>query len=192
MAIETWLIVIGVTVMTMIIFDGKRKKKKNQVASADTPIPLNAVNDDELVSNADFPPDDALNRLAPDVSSTFKNQRDGSHFGVATQIQGKILANEGVSIKGRVVGEVIAKHQFIQLASSSVVNASLESAHIFIDGQLEGDINASQRVTLMSDAKVRGTISTNSFTCHEGANVNGSVLPSQGRTAVFPKKKPAR
>ncbi|SDO01550.1 protein CcmA, bactofilin family [Vreelandella arcis] len=191
MVIETWLIVIGVAAMTMIIFDGKRKKKKNQVASADTPMPLNAVNDDELASNAAFAPDDTHNRLDPDASSAFKSQRDGSYLGVATQIQGKIIANEGVSIKGRVVGAVIARNQFIQLASSSVVNASLESAHIFIDGHLEGDINASQRLTLMSGAKVQGTISTNSFACHAGASVNGSVLPSQGRTAVFPKQKPA-
>ncbi|MCL7929815.1 bactofilin family protein [Halomonas llamarensis] len=179
MAIESWLIVIGVTVMTMIIFDGKRKKKRNQMASADTPMSLNAENDDELASNAAFSPDDTFNRLAHDVCSAFGSHRDGSHLGVATQIRGKIIANEGVSIKGRVVGAVIARNQFIQLSSSSVVNASLESAHIFIDGHLEGDINASQRVTLMSGAKVRGAISTNSFTCHEGANVNGSVLPSQ-------------
>lgn len=191
MAIETWLIVIGVAVMTMIIFDGKRKKKKNQMARADTSMPLDAVND-ELASDMTSPPDDAYNRLAPDASSVLGSQQDGSHLGVATQIQGKIIANEGVSIKGRVVGAVIARNQFIQLASSSVVNASLESAHVFIDGYLEGDINASQRVTLMSDARVRGTISTNSFACHEGASVNGSILPSQGKTIVFPKKKPAR
>lgn len=190
MVIETWLMVSGVAVMTMIILHGKRKKKHHQRGSTQTPEPVVAANADESASNVAFIPDNAH----PFVSETglaIENQRSGSHLGVATQIHGDITANESVSIKGRVVGAIKANNQFVQLASSSVVNASLEGAHIVIDGHLEGDINASQRLTLMSGAKVRGTISTNGFACHAGASVNGSVLPGQGDSVVFPSQKPA-
>lgn len=190
MVIETWLIVSGVAVMTLIILDGKRKKKQHPRAGAKTPEPVDAGNADESASNVAFIPDSA-HQVVSETGLAIENQRRGSHLGVATQIHGDITANESVSIKGRVVGTIKAHNQFVQLASSSIVNASLEGAHIVIDGHLEGDIHASQRLTLMSGAKVRGTISTNGFACHAGASVNGSVLPGQGESVVFPSKKPA-
>lgn len=190
MVIETWLIVSGVAVMTMIILDGKRKKKQHQRVSTQTPASVDAVNADGSASNVAFIPDTA-HQVVSETGLAIENQRSGSHLGVATQIHGDITTNESISIKGRVVGAIKANNQFVQLASSSVVNASLEAAHIVIDGHLEGDINASQRLTLMSGAKVRGTISTNGFACHAGASVNGSVLPGQGESVVFPSQKPA-
>ena len=190
MVIETWLIVSGVAVMTLIILDGKRKKKQHPRAGAKTPEPVVAVNADDSASNAAFSPDNAQ-PFVPEVGLAINTPRSGSHLGVATQVHGDITANESLSVKGRVVGAIKANNQFVQLASSSVVTASLEGAQIVIDGHIEGDINASQRLTLMSGARVRGTISTNSFACHAGASVNGSVLPGQGESVAFPSQKPA-
>lgn len=187
MVMETWLMASGVVVMTMIILDGKRKKKRHRAPGEDSPQRAGAVHDHESVPAST--PDQA--RHAPVADAAFENRQNGSHLGAATQIHGDITADERVSIKGRVVGTVTARHQTIQLASSSVVNASLEGADIVVAGHLEGDINASEGLTLMSGAKVRGTISTSSFACHAGASVNGSVLPGQGGSVVFPEQKPA-
>lgn len=190
MVIETWLIVSGVAVMTLIIWDGKRKKKQHPQAVAQTPEPVDAGDADDSASNAAFSPDNAQ-PFVPETGLALGNPRSGSHVGVATQIYGDITANESLSIKGQVVGAIRANNQFVQLASSSVVTASLEGAQIVIDGHVEGDINASQGLTLMSGARVRGTISTSGFACHAGASVNGSVLPGQGERVAFPSQKPA-
>ncbi|KPQ23685.1 bactofilin family protein [Halomonas sp. HL-93] len=184
MGIETWLILLGVAVMTMIILDGKRKKLKKRTGTRHNTSGLNTLTDAVALSGAGdiLPLAESLNvsesRGEPsqyDGAKSFEDRREGSHLGVATQIAGKVIAHESVSIKGRVVGAVIAKNQLIQLSPSSIVCADLEGGHICIGGHLDGDIHASDRLTLMPSATVRGTMSTNRFECHSGASVNGTV-----------------
>lgn len=193
MGIETWLILLGVAVMTLIIVDGRRKKLKKRAAKMDDASRVSARTDDaaavdgalslpalsDALTPSDEPPrrDGCVSLEAPG--------REGSYLGVATQIAGNIIAHESVSIKGRVVGAVIARHQLIQLGASSVVSADLEGGHVCIDGHLDGDVHASERLTLMPSAKVRGAMSTNRFECHSGANLTGTVADCQptGRRA---------
>ncbi|QNI03518.1 polymer-forming cytoskeletal protein [Halomonas sp. SH5A2] len=173
--------------MTLIIVDGRRKKLKKRAASNPSALNVNARTDDAAtvdnvltlpaLSDAFTPPD--ASPLRDGCVSLEPPRREGSYLGVATQIAGKIIANESVSIKGRFVGAVIAKHQLIQLSASSVVSADLEGGHVCIDGHLDGDVHASDRLTLMPSANVRGAMLTNRFECHSGANVTGTVAACQ-------------
>ncbi|MCA1771696.1 MAG: polymer-forming cytoskeletal protein [Halomonas sp.] len=173
MGIETWLILFGVAVMSIIVVDGRRNKQKKRAATVDDVMTLPDL------SNAITRPGELSLR---DESESLEVSREGSHLGVATQISGNIIANESVSIKGRVVGAVIAKHQLIQLSASSEVSADLEGGHVCIDGHLDGDVHASDRLTLMPSANVRGAMSTNRFECHSGATITGTVAAqSTGR-----------
>lgn len=195
MGIETWLILLGVLVMTMIIVDGKRKKLKQQATSNHNASSVTARTDDAsltdnvltlaALSNAFTPSDESPLR---DSGVSFEARKEGSYLGVATQIAGNIIANESVSIKGRVVGAVIAKRQLIQLSASSVVSADLEGGHVCIDGHLDGDVHASDRLTLMPSAYVRGAMSTNRFECHSGASVTGTVAPRRPMDILTHKK----
>ena len=196
MGIETWLILLGVAVMTLIIADGRRKKLKKRAAKMDDGSRVSARTEDAAAVDA---VDSALTLPALSGAPTSSDEpprrdgcvsleapgREGSYLGVATQIAGDIIANESVSIKGRVVGSVIARHQLIQLGASSVVSADLEGGHVCIDGHLDGDVHASERLTLMPSARVRGAMSTNRFECHSGANLTGTVADCQstGRRA---------
>lgn len=183
---ETWLILLGVAVMTLIIVDGRRRRLKKRAANMDDASRASARTDAAAVdsaltlpalSDALTPSDEPPLRdgcVSPEVPG-----REGSYLGVATQVAGNIIANEGVSIKGRVVGAVIARHQLIQLGASSVVSADLEGGHVCIDGHLDGDVHASERLTLMPSAKVRGAMSTKRFECHSGANLTGTVADCQ-------------
>jgi cytoskeletal protein CcmA (bactofilin family) len=187
MGTETWLILLGVTVMTLIILDGRRRKLKKRAASSHNASSVSARTDDAaMVDNVQSLPALSGVLTAPDESplrdgcvSLEPPRREGSYLGAATQIAGNIIANEGVSIKGRVVGAVIARHQLIQLSASSVVSADLEGGHVCIDGYLDGDVHASDRLTLMPSANVRGAMSTNRFECHSGAKVTGTVAACQ-------------
>ncbi|SES10968.1 protein CcmA, bactofilin family [Vreelandella subterranea] len=187
MGIETWLILLSVAVMTLIIVDGRRKKLKKRAAKIDDASRVSARTDDAAaVDNARtlpalsdaFTPSEEPPRCDGDVSHE-ASSREGSYLGVATQVAGNIIANESVSIKGCVVGSVIARHQLIQLGASSLVSADLEGGHVCIDGHLDGDVHASERLTLMSSAKVHGAMSTNRFECHSGANLTGTVADCQ-------------
>ncbi|OAZ89984.1 bactofilin family protein [Halomonas sp. G11] len=193
MGIETWLILLGVAVMTLIIVDGRRKKLKKRAAKMDDASRVSARTDDAAAVDSALTLPALSDALAPSDEPPRRDGcvsleapgREGSYLGVATQIAGNIIANESVSIKGRVVGSVIARHQLIQLGASSVVSADLEGGHVCIDGHLDGDVHASERLTLMPSAKVRGAMSTNRFECHSGANLTGTVADCQptGRRA---------
>ncbi len=102
MLTETWLIVVGVAVMTIIVMDGRRRKRRPGVAVVTHPPVEDSANDVTV----------ALPRPATVVA--------GSHVGVATRIHGIVTAQESISISGSVQGEVHTTHGITLTSLASV------------------------------------------------------------------------
>ncbi|WP_394424291.1 polymer-forming cytoskeletal protein [Vreelandella stevensii] len=100
MLTETWLIVVGVAVMTIIVMDGRRRKRRLGVAMITHPEP---------------------EALMVEVAVECANDAVvGSHVGAATRIHGIVTAQESISISGSVQGEVHTTHGITLTSLASV------------------------------------------------------------------------
>ncbi|GGW43962.1 polymer-forming cytoskeletal protein [Vreelandella hamiltonii] len=109
MQMETWLIIVGVVVMTIIVMDGRRKKRRLGVAVITHPEP---------------------EALMVEVAVECANEAVvGSHVGAATRIHGIVTAQENISISGSIQGEVHTTHG-ITLTSLASVQGLLSAGEL--------------------------------------------------------------
>ncbi|NIC04714.1 polymer-forming cytoskeletal protein [Billgrantia bachuensis] len=177
MGIQTWFIFLGVAAMTLIVWDGGRRKRKRHAA--------------ELTENAASEVHTARTRLLPVVSAIVspvgaqsvtakpiactQSSAEGSRIGVATRVSGRLIANEPVVVKGSVEGAVIAKDHHVMVTVSGRVSSHLEGREVSVDGQVTGTLKAGDKITLRSRARVRGVLEARRLECLAGARLQGEV-----------------
>lgn len=179
MGIQTWLIFLGVVAMTLIIWDGGRRKMKSRADGSATPESAASV---ACVSREGLSPVASMSEPITGVESAgakpvacFQSGAEGSRIGVATRVSGKLIANEPVVIKGSIEGSVIAKDHHVMVTMSGQVASYLEGREISVDGQVTGILMAGDRITLRSRARVRGVIEAKRLECLAGASIQGEV-----------------
>lgn len=111
-------------------------------------------------------------------------------IGADTQIKGELSFDTTARILGKVDGQITSKGE-LQIGEGASCRAALDAGKIIIDGYVEGNINARERVQLNSKAKVVGDVSAGTLVVAEGASFIGHcrVGPEAGKA---PATKPAR
>lgn len=104
-------------------------------------------------------------------------------IGADTQIKGELSFDTTARILGRVDGQITSKGE-LQIGDGANCRATLDAGKIIIDGYVEGNINARDRVQLNSKAKVVGDVSAGTLVVAEGASFIGHcrVGPEAGKT----------
>jgi cytoskeletal protein CcmA (bactofilin family) len=114
-----------------------------------------------------------------------------------TKISGKLSFEGPARIDGQVDGEIKAKDSII-IGQSGVVVAQITTNSISIEGKVNGDIVASQRIEIHSTARVQGNISAPVLLIQEGAFFEGhcgmqpEVVREERKVTVFPMDKEER
>ncbi len=93
-------------------------------------------------------------------------------IGAGTRIKGDISFETTARILGQVEGRVSSKAE-IHVGEGGHCSASLDAARITIDGTVEGDVSASDRIQLNASAVVCGDLTTTSLSVAEGASFVG-------------------
>lgn len=106
-------------------------------------------------------------------------------IGPDTQIKGELTFDTAARILGRVEGKVTSKGE-LQIGEGAVCKAALDAGKLTIDGTVEGNVSARERVQLNGKARVTGDISAMTLVVAEGASFIGHcrVGPDAGRAAV--------
>ncbi|CDG54250.1 conserved hypothetical protein [Halomonas sp. A3H3] len=169
MGIQVWFIVLGVGVMTLIVWDGKRRKlKQRALSAAGRPHKAPAVNSASISEHpfeAMSPPEEASAVTSPAIQC----MPGGSRIGSATHILGKVIADEPVLIKGRLEGTLIAPNHPVSVTASGHVASYLEGNSVDIDGKMVGTLKANTKATLLSRARIQGIVEAPSLECMAGA-----------------------
>lgn len=95
-----------------------------------------------------------------------------SVIGAGTHIKGEISFETAARILGHVEGKVTSGGD-LHVAEGGQCSASLEAARIIIDGSVEGDVTARERIQLNAKAVVVGDLTTTSLSVAEGASFVG-------------------
>jgi cytoskeletal protein CcmA (bactofilin family) len=109
--------------------------------------------------------------------------------GKNVSVQGDISFFGGLHIDGRVIGSVRAAADAdasLSVSEEGVVEGSVMARNVVLNGRVNGDIVASERVILGAKARVRGDVHYGVIEMEQGAEISGRLVPGNA-VAVAPK-----
>jgi len=103
-----------------------------------------------------------------------------------THITGQMSFERSARIVGKFDGKITAKGE-LQVADGAVCKAEVEAQTVTIDGEVQGNVVAREKVQLNAKARVSGDITAEKLVVAEGASFFGNC--SVGPEAVKGAKK---
>ncbi|NQD96600.1 polymer-forming cytoskeletal protein, partial [Pseudomonas sp. CrR25] len=90
---------------------------------------------------------------------------------------------------GRIGGNLLASDGMVRVSVEGQVEGEVRAAHVVIDGEVIGDIHASERLELGARARVRGNLYYGLMEMAMGAQIEGRLchLKDQQRPLELPE-----
>ena len=107
-------------------------------------------------------------------------------IGRSARIQGDVEFSGGLHIDGQVTGNVRVVPggtASVSVSEHGVIEGSVEAPHVVLNGTVNGDIVASERVVLGAKARVRGNVSYGVIEMALGAEITGRLIPGNAAAA---------
>src|SRR5689334_7310056 len=98
----------------------------------------------------------------------------GTFVGPNVTIDGTISGSESVLIEGTVRGKINLTND-LRIGTKARVEATVHAKNVTVEGKLNGDVSADDRVELIASATVDGNIKAPKIVVAEGAKFRGSV-----------------
>lgn len=108
-------------------------------------------------------------------------------IGEGTVIQGDIIYAGGLHIDGRVEGNVSAEvgsTTTLTLSKLGSIHGCVNVPTVVIDGEVQGDVTASERVQLIANSRITGNVQYNLIEMEVGAEVNGQLVRQQSEGTI--------
>ena len=113
-----------------------------------------------------------------------KESRNGAHdectslIAAGTGIRGDVQFTGRLHIDGKVEGSIHAEDgsAVLTLSNQAQVVGEIVAPHIVINGAVSGDVTASERLELASNARVEGNVYYKVLEMSAGAQINGKMV----------------
>jgi len=101
-----------------------------------------------------------------------------SLIAAGTQIRGDVLFTGRLHIDGAVEGSIRAEDgdAVLTLSNHARVTGEIQAPHIVINGAVNGDVTAGERLELASNARVEGNVYYKVLEMSAGAQINGKMV----------------
>lgn len=112
----------------------------------------------------------------------FKAPKIATVIGQGTSITGNVSFSGGLHVDGRILGDVVAEpdgSSALTLSEKGAIEGDVRVPNVILNGTVEGDVYASERVELAPNAKVTGTVYYKLLEMAMGAEVNGQLVHSE-------------
>ncbi len=96
-------------------------------------------------------------------------------IGKAVKIVGDIYTKEDLNVDGDVEGKIESTDNKITIGTTGRVQASVKAREVVIFGQVQGDVEAVDKVDIRREAKLVGNITTARISIEDGALFKGSI-----------------
>lgn len=109
-----------------------------------------------------------------------------------TEIQGDVKLTGGLHIDGVIKGNLIAEvgsGATVRVSEKGRVEGQITAPNIIINGEVMGDVHASEYIELAKKARVNGDVYYTAMEMVLGAQVNGQLHHSQDKASA-PAKSP--
>src|SRR5271170_1768955 len=98
-----------------------------------------------------------------------------SRITAGIRLKGDISGQEDLWIGGSVDGSLRFETGRVMIGSSGAVEGEIEAREIAIEGKVDGDLRAIERLEIMQTGRVRGDATSPRISIQEGAVFNGSI-----------------
>lgn len=108
-----------------------------------------------------------------------KNMRIDTLIGQNTHVEGDIIFSGGLRIDGKVNGNIFIDSDdqaVLSLSERGIINGEIRVPYLLINGEVNGNIYASQHLELSSAARVTGNIFYQTLEMAVGSEVNGQMI----------------
>ncbi|AHK14808.1 MAG: polymer-forming cytoskeletal protein [Thalassolituus sp.] len=111
-----------------------------------------------------------------------------------TEIHGDVILTGGLHIDGLVKGNLIAEAgsgATVRVSEKGRVEGQITAPNIIINGEVIGDVHASEYIELAKKARVKGDVYYQAMEMVLGAQVNGQLHHSQDKASTSAKSQSA-
>jgi len=116
----------------------------------------------------------AAPRPQPPRSTDAQPSFQGTFFGPKASVEGMVTGSESVMIEGHMKGTINLTGE-LHIGTQARVEAKVHARNVTIEGKVNGDISADERVELVASANVDGNIKAPKIIVAEGARFRGNV-----------------
>jgi cytoskeletal protein CcmA (bactofilin family) len=103
------------------------------------------------------------------------DSRNTATIGKAVKIVGQIFTKEDLYVDGDVEGTIESQENKVTVGPNGRVQASIRAREVIILGQVQGNVETSDKVDIRKDAKLVGDITTSRISIEDGALFKGSI-----------------
>ena len=109
-------------------------------------------------------------------------------IGNSIEIRGDLIFTGGLHVDGKIVGNVIAEDgsdSMLVLSDHGSIEGEVRVPFVVLNGEVIGDVYATERVELSAKAQVSGNVYYNLLEMAMGAEVNGSLVHSKNEKKLL-------
>ncbi len=101
--------------------------------------------------------------------------RDNVNIGKSVVIKGELTGSEDLTIEGQVEGKIELKQNVLTIGPNGKIKAQIVAKIVVIQGDVHGDISATERVDIRDNGSVDGDVSAPRVSIADGAHFRGSI-----------------
>jgi len=118
--------------------------------------------------------------------------RGSATIGKSVTITGNISSREDLFVDGEVEGTIEMVESKVTIGANGKVKAGIHAREVVILGAVEGNVEATDRVEIRKEARLKGDIKTARIIIEDGAVFKGSIdIVKQEQRPVAPKVQAA-
>ena len=113
---------------------------------------------------------------------------EGTFLGPKSSIEGTVTGSEPMLIEGQVKGAINLSGD-LRIGTQARVEAKVHARNVMVEGRLNGDVTADDRVELIASSTVDGNIKAPKIIVAEGARFRGNVDMGSAKPETASAKK---
>jgi cytoskeletal protein CcmA (bactofilin family) len=125
------------------------------------------------------PPVEVRKETIPVATNPFRapesDARSTASIGKAVKINGQIFSKEDLYVDGDVEGTIELAENKLTIGPSGRVQAGIRAREVVVLGQIQGNVEAMDKLDIRKDAKLVGDIKTARIIIEDGAYFKGSI-----------------
>jgi len=173
--------------------------KPTNTPAAKAPEPVAAVSPKPPAAAPVVTPASVAATPAPAVAPVYNSpapqmSANSSRIGAGLKIHGVISGDSDLIVEGETNGKIYLSSARVSVAKSGRVQADIEGLEINIEGSVQGNLKATERIRLGASSNVQGSLITPRFAIEDGARIRGKVemtRPGDPKPAEKPSPKAA-
>jgi cytoskeletal protein CcmA (bactofilin family) len=113
--------------------------------------------------------------VTPPVAAAPPTSPTGVTIGKSVKIIGDVCSGEDLFIDGEVQGTLEAKNSRLTIGLNGKVKSNLRAREVVIQGQVQGNVEATQKITIRKEGSLVGNIRTAGIVIDDDAYFKGSI-----------------